>query len=258
MLLTKVDLMCPEKVPMNSSVSVTLINHCSLPTPPIRWKFCAHEIFSGKKLVFADDAPFLADHCGGIHISLKSSRVYDYLGLISIPIGRNIQKTILVMPEVVPVKEIPSFKKYLSSGWKPKPGGGFSETYDLREYRPGDDLRQVHWKLAAKTGKIILREPTIPVRGKLLLSMCLYGTEGELDRKFGRLIYLANYFLEKNLTFELQCHTGHGNECYTINSRTEFSEALHRLLQSPLLAEDMTSTVNASWHYRIGGDPYEE
>ena len=257
-LLTKIDLVCPETIPMNSRVFVTLYDRCSLPTPPIKWKFQAYESFSKKKLTFHANAPFLADHCGSIYISLKRSYIYDYLGLVSIPIGRKIQKTILVLPETVPVKNIPSLKKYLAANWKPKPGGGFSENYDLREYHPGDDLRQVHWKLAAKTGKIIVREPIIPIRGNLVLSMTLKGSESELDRKFGRLSFLSEYFIEKELPFEIQCATGDGLHRFKIRSKGDFTQALHTLLQLPLATEDMTAVANASWHYRIGGGEYEE
>ena len=258
MLLTKVELLCPEKVSMNSRVAVMLTDSCPLPTPPIKWKFCAYESFSGKVLTFKANASFLADHCGTIHISLKHSKVYDYLGLFSLPVGRKLRKTVLVIPEPIPVRNIPSLKKFLASNWKPKPGGGFSENYDLREYRPGDDLRQVHWKLAAKTGKVILREPTVPVRGKLVLSMVLMGSPDELDRKFGRLTYLSNYFLEKELPFEICCGTGEGKRCFTVESLTDYSNALHTLLQLPLAKEDTVSISQASWHYRIGGESHEE
>ena len=255
-LLTKVELVCPEKVSMNTGVSVKLRAHCPLPVPPVKWKFLAYESFTGKKLTFASHAPFLADHCGSIHISLRRSFVYDYLGLIRFPVGRKLRKTILVLPDTVPVTNLPALKKYLAANWKPKPGGGFAENYDLREYRPGDDLRQVHWKLAAKTGKVILREPTIPIRGKLVLSMVLKGTSHEIDRKFGRLTYLVHFFLDKELAPEIHCLTGDGVRCFPVKTEQDFSAALDLLLQQSVSAEEDLSVTNASWHYRIGGEEY--
>lgn len=256
-LLTKTVLLCPQQVHMNTAVFVKLRATCPLPIPPIKWKFLAQESFSGKQLTFAGNAPFLADHCGAITITLKKSFIYDYLGLFRFPMGRKERTTLLVLPESVPVTDLPSLKKYLAANWKPKPGGGFSENYDLREYRPGDDLRQIHWKLAAKTGKTILREPTIPIRGKLVLSMVIKGTPEELDRKFGKLVYLSSYFLPMDLSFEIHCGTGSEVRCFSVRTEQDFKQALLQLLQLPLTEEDSVKVINASWHYEIGGEDHE-
>ena len=138
-LMTKVDLLCPERVPLNSEVSVKLNPRCPLPIPPIQWSFQAHENFSNNRLTFSGNASFLADHCGTIKISTKSAYIYDYLGLIPLPMFKKGTKSILIIPTPLPLKALPSLKRYLASNWKPKPGGGFSENYDLREYVPGDD-----------------------------------------------------------------------------------------------------------------------
>ncbi len=257
MLLTKIELVCPEQVSMNTAVSVKLKTTCPLPLPPIKWKFLAYESFSCKKLTFAENAPFLADHCGSISVSLKRSYIYDYLGLFRFPKGRKEKQTLVVLPASMAVTDLPGLKKYLAATWKPKPGGGFSENYDLREYRPGDDLRQIHWKLAAKTGKTILREPTIPVRGKLVLSMAIKGSPEELDRKFGRLVYLADYFLSMDLPFELSYGTGDKCCSFSIKTEQDFREALLTMLQLPLTQSDSVPVANASWHYKIGGEPDE-
>lgn len=255
--LTKMDLSCPAHIPMNTAVFVKPRTTCPLPLPPIKWKFLAHESFSGKKLTFVGNDPFLADHCGAITVSLKQFYVYDYMGLFRFPKGKKEKQTLLVLPEPVPVANLPSLKKYLAANWKPKPGGGFSENYDLREYRPGDDLRQIHWKLAAKTGKVILREPTIPIRGKLVLSMSIKGTPEDLDRKFGQLVYLADHFLSMDLNFVIACGTGTEVRTFSIKSEQDFRDALFTMLQLPLTESDFIPVTNASWHYRIGGEQDE-
>jgi len=45
-----------------------------------------------------------------------------------------------------------------SSGRQSKAQGSGTELMKLREYRPGDPLRMVHWKASARTGKWVVRE----------------------------------------------------------------------------------------------------
>lgn len=50
-----------------------------------------------------------------------------------------------------------------------KPGSDPSETFGVREYLPGDPIRQIHWKLSQKTDATMLRELGLPVVNRTLL-----------------------------------------------------------------------------------------
>ena len=39
-----------------------------------------------------------------------------------------------------------------------RPGDDPGETFDIREYREGDSIRQIHWKLTGKMDRLIIRE----------------------------------------------------------------------------------------------------
>jgi uncharacterized protein (DUF58 family) len=65
---------------------------------------------------------------------------------------------VLVYPAVRPLaaKEIPAA---LDAGWRERHRrGGGTGLYNLRPYRPGDDMRLVHWKTSARLGDLILKE----------------------------------------------------------------------------------------------------
>lgn len=47
-------------------------------------------------------------------------------------------------------------------------GNDLSEIFALRDYVPGDSLKQIHWKLSSKRGELIVREPSLPVEKSLL------------------------------------------------------------------------------------------
>ena len=142
----------------------------------------------------------------------------------------------------------------MAQAWKPKPGGGLAENHELRLYRPGDSMNQIHWKLSAKTGKYIVREAMEPIRNRILVTMELKGTPEQLDRKFGRLLWLGSHLLELGLCFEVQVLTGKGMRSMQIGKREDLLAAMDLLLSSPpAIKEDHLSVEAAAWQYRIGG-----
>ena len=65
---------------------------------------------------------------------------------------------VLVYPAVRPLAraEVPAA---LESGWRERHlRGRGAGLYNLRQYRPGDDPRLLHWKTSARTGDLVLRE----------------------------------------------------------------------------------------------------
>ena len=54
-------------------------------------------------------------------------------------------------------------------GYKAKPGGGFYDFYELRQYQSGDSLKNIHWKLSSKQDELIVREPCEPIFNKLII-----------------------------------------------------------------------------------------
>ncbi|MFR5863988.1 MAG: DUF58 domain-containing protein [Acutalibacteraceae bacterium] len=84
---------------------------------------------------------------------------------------------------------------------RPKPGGGFAEEHDIREYRAGDPLNAVHWKLSAKLDELLIREPLIADRGELRLLMDLFGSREALETAFGKLAYIGGELLRRMMAF---------------------------------------------------------
>lgn len=254
MALTRARLDCPAAVLLAQQVKPEVTPECGLPCL-VSWRFRVRLPHSDKPHRLKKDAAFTAEHCGCVTLELRSAWKYDYLGLFRWPLRRRETRQILVWPKPVPVEDLPSLKRYLAARRVPKPGGGFAEDYDLRLYRPGDNLRQIHWKLAAKTGKLVFREPTVPVRGKLALTMALSGTPDELDEKLGKLLYVSQTLLKQALAHELHCLTGDGVKVCAISDEAALSAAMAELLCARPASEGAAPSVHASWQYHIGGEP---
>lgn len=204
----------------------------------------------------AEDLP--TEHCGGYCCAITKAKVYDYLGLFSMPMKRSGPQTVTVRPQSVPL-EVPSLEQLTTKAWRPKPGGGFAENHELRLYRPGDSIQQIHWKLSAKTGKLILREPMEPVHSLFLLRLDLNGNPEQIDKKLGNLLWLGRYLLERNFHFRIQAQTGEGISTDSVANEQMLLQALDKLLVSKPATEGtvLDRHVRADWQYYIGGGSHE-
>ncbi len=245
---------------MGETGEVWLSGSSRFPLPPFRGRLCLKLWATGETWVCPLYQELPGNHCGSIRVTAERTRVCDYLGLFAFPAGRREGRTILVRPLPVAVTALPDLQRYTAKSWRPKFGGGFAENHELRLYRPGDSLNQVHWKLSAKTGKLTVREAMEPRRGRLLLTMNLRGTPEERDRKLGRLLWLGNFLLRQEAAFTLGVLTGNGAETLSISEEKALQKAIDRLLQAPLAREGdiRDREYAASWQYHIGGGPDEE
>lgn len=253
---------CPagqEILEMWDNTELWLLGSCTYPMPPFRGTLILRRCFDGQTQRYREDMEPLTNHCGGITVTAHRVRICDYLGLFSMPVWKKESKTILVRPQPVPVPLPEDLHRHVSMQWKPRCGGGFAENHELRQYRPGDSLNQVHWKLSAKTGELILREPVEPVQGRVLLTMHLRGTPEETDRKFGRLLWLGNHLLEQALPFEIRCLTGEGILHFSVEDTSALRRAIDTLLCRSFADEGdiREQGFSAPWHCHIGGDPDE-
>ena len=249
----------PEVLTLGETEELWLLGTDPLPMPPFRGKIILRRCITAEQWRYKVGRGLYADHCGGIVATVEKGRICDYLGLFSFPVRKKAQKLLLIRPEPVSIPNLPDLQRYLAGAWRPKFGGGFAENHELRLYRPGDSLNQVHWKLSAKTGKLILREPMEPERGLVLLTMNLRGTGEELNRKFGRLLWLGSYLLEQNVHFEIRALTEKGIEQFPVTAEPELTKAIDSLLCARAAAEGdiRERSYRASWQYHIGGGPDE-
>lgn len=248
-----------EVLTQGEEAEIWLLGSCPFPIPPFRGRIQATACFTGRVWRCDRDRDFPTEHCGGYRLAVEKARVCDYLGLFSFRARKTKELLVLVRPRVQPVTDLVDPKRMEIGSWVPKPGGGFSENHEHRLYRPGDSLNQLHWKLSAKVGDLILREPMEPVRGAVLLTLSLRGTPVELDRKIGRMLYAGNYLLGRELDFEIHALTGAGVLTYHVDSGSALLKATDRLLASPLAAQEdvWDDAPEAGWQYHIGGDADE-
>lgn len=260
MLTARFRLALPRTARLGQPLELKLRCKCPLPLPAWRCKLLVERPLTGQSWRSRELDSLPTEHCGTVTVTVRGAGIYDYLGLARLPIRLEARTyRTVVRPVPVPVADLPGLESALSRAWKPKPGGGFAENHELRLYRPGDNIQQIHWKLSAKTGSLILREPMEPVRGRVLLRMDLKGDPQRLDLLLGQLLWLGQQLLERDVHFQLQCLTGNGIDLWHIGSHAELDRVLDGLLSHPPATSGSLrdKPEQAHWQYFIGGDLHE-
>ena len=249
----------PERLRIDDRAEVHLMGGSDWPVPPFRGELRMEHSLTGQARRSRYDRQLPTDHCGAIDVVPEKTYVYDYFGLWRFKVRKVTSLRVIVMPRPVKLRNVPDVERFLARAWRPKSGGGYAENHELRLYRPGDSISQIHWKLTAKTGKPIIREPMEPQRGMVLVTADIKGTPEELDRMFGRLLGLGRYLLSKGMPFTLQAMTGEGLQSFPVGEESQLQKALENLLSAKSAGEGsvLDREISASWHCHVGGEPHE-
>ncbi len=258
MMTVQAGLRCPETVGMGVPAKTALQISCRFPAPPIHCRIKLYHHLTGSSYIGKPGERIPTEHCGCMRISCNRLFATDYLGLFRRRLHNDGAVCVYIHPKAVPCSLPEHLYGQAVSLWKPKSGGGFSENHELRPYRPGDDLRSIHWKMTAKTGKLIYREPIVPLQEGCLLSLTLCGDAHILDKKLGQLSWLNHTLLQRHCAHEVQCHTADGIVRYRVDSRRAAEEGLNTLLCSRAAQGEFVPTpFPGQQQYRIGGDGNE-
>ena len=104
-----------------------------------------------------------AEHCGTLSAEFADAAVSDWFGLWHFPVSETERKTVTVYPDLYPVRisdsDRPGNRSADLREQMLKSGSDSPVSGDIREYVPGDPIRQIHWKLSEKTDRLLIREP---------------------------------------------------------------------------------------------------
>lgn len=255
MCTARVSIRCPKQVQVDTPAHTALQVDCKFPVPRVKSKLHLHNLLTGARYTGSPGDGIPTRQCGCMVLSWDKIVIFDYLGLFRKKVTDGQGSEISIFPK--PVKSpMPSAQTDgLVYSWRAKPGGGFSENRELRLYRPGDNLRHIHWKLTAKTQKLIYAEPIEPVQQGYLLSVCL---SGNLEDKLGRLLYISRYLLSQDKPHQVQCKAEDATVTFSVVDNHTLQEGMAEILrQKPAKTEQVIYAEGVLWHHHIGGDGNE-
>ena len=115
-------------------------------------------------------------------------------------------------------------------------GYDLAEVYALREYAPGDSLRQMHWKLSSKLDKLVVREPSLPVRRSVLVfwERTQTASPEQSDAQADVVITACRSLLESGVQFTVCWNDAAEQQCVSqpVRSVDELTGLLPRLLSA--------------------------
>ena len=253
---------CPRHTPI--PLEAELENHSLFPVPEMRVQIqCVDEYsetvrdFQSTALLDSRETVRLrwsiqAEHYGIVRVCGKKFTVTDPLGVTRVS-GAFPKESyrIAVLPRLTGEEN----GVYAPSGTGEDAAGlgkteELGDTYELRTYREGEPLRNVHWKVTAKTGELMVREYEKQAANALLVYLDLntYGkpfTRSDHDVFLEAVAAFAAGQLEKDDPFVFLWHSGSGELCRrSVNSRHTALEALEALVREKPRSGETTHKEN--------------
>ncbi|CDE44577.1 putative uncharacterized protein [Clostridium sp. CAG:411] len=108
--------------------------------------------------------PFQCEHCGSVTFELKKVRVIDYFGIFAYTKKMNEKLVLAVLPKCEETEDWQETSEDVSQQDAVVDvsmdlyAGNSEEQRDIREYRPGDSLKWIHWKVSSKRQQLMTRE----------------------------------------------------------------------------------------------------
>ena len=235
--------------------------------------FDAKNLLTGRKeriavLLAPDMAPtetFLipidAACCGHYVLDLASAGTVDALGLFDIPFpGVSFSGSATVYPPMIDVDVLPARGRMASesgaSYGHDRRGQDRSEVFEMRDFHDGDSFKQVHWKLSARFGDLMVREASLPTDYDIAILRDAHigpeedGREDAANAVMSMLSALSLALLRQGLSHAVVYRDAEGMHAQRVDSRAGFEDMMDAMLSMPLEA-DLPHDPNAFDQIRI-------
>lgn len=188
-------------------------------------------------------------YCGRVKVSVPVIRLYDCFGLIGIRCKTEERRYAVIQPDTFETAiclqsnagSIADSDAYAQD----RPGEDLTETYQIREYVPGDSPRQVHWKLSSKFDRLIVRDPALPIIRNVLVFWERTGQSGDrelIDTQAEILLSVCRNLLDQAIPFTVGWNDTDRNLCvlHEIGDWDTFVGVIPRLLRAAGVKEGIS------------------
>jgi hypothetical protein len=195
--------------------------------------------------VFTQSVSFA--HAGRIRLSIEKAGVCDPLGLVCLKTKRacRMNAGLLVQPEVRALAGVDgdggAGRDIENDGlMQVVKGDDPSELYDIREYRPGDRVTRIHWKLSERAGRLMVKDLGRVLAGDALVMIDLNGGAEEADALLTALASVSAAFARAGVSHDIEWWYGAregGLRKEHVASETDRNRAVAALLTGSRLTD---------------------
>lgn len=213
-----------------------------------------------KRLSFSETGQWelSSDHCGCILCAVTQVRVREIFGIFSRRVPCTAKKRLTVLPDTFPIllsKSRPVGMTDSPEAYAPdRRGSDRTETFQIREYVPGDPLQQIHWKLSSKWEKLTVREPAHPIDRTLTVFLEQWDecrTPEQADCLLEAVTSVCQALTESGYAYRL-CWNGETLQSMDVTGQEQLAEAVSAILKAERSAALTTGTALAQAEV-IGG-----
>lgn len=131
------------------------------------------KLSASPKSMSSGEFEIASDKCGYINISSGKVYLCDIFGIFPVKADVYSEGKISVMPETFDMNvnlSVSYISKTDEDMYSPdKSGSDYSETFQIREYVPGDSIKAIHYKLSEKMDAVYVKEASLPITRSVLV-----------------------------------------------------------------------------------------
>lgn len=231
------------------------------------WRGCIEVLFECKNLMTGDvqrvparllpaagaierfELPMGTDCCGMVAVSLVRAVCFDPLGFVRNTVSAtDYEASYTVYPALLDMQvEVSRASRpdvFGSDYDRQRKGQDRSEVFALRDFREGDSMKQVHWKLSARFGDLVVRVPARPADCDVaILAGVVSGSIEDRDRvrvlnaTFSLIASISLSLLRQGIVHDVAHEVDSQVSSSIIDSREAFDDMLDALMVAPLARE---------------------
>lgn len=193
-----------------------------------------------------------SEYCGRIRVAVPRVTLYDCFGLVGFRYETEALAHMTVQPDTFETNVVlipnPSSTDDSEVYSQERPGMDMTETYQIREYVPGDSIRQIHWKLSNKFDKLIVRDPGLPITRNVLVFWERTGDTGDfdtIDAQAEVIVSLCRSLMDNGIRFNIGWNDTDRNLCiiHEIRDMDELVGIIPRLLRATGRADGISGAA---------------
>lgn len=188
---------------------------------------------------------FSSMHCGNISFAIDSFQLYDYLNLFRFHKKTNQEVLVSILPDFHIIEEKlvwenPNVLVQSDLYSTTKSGDDSSEIFSIHEYREGDRINHIHWKLSLKEDTLMVKEFGLPLDCSVVILVELYKNNlkslKEIDIALQSVLSLSFSMVLKQQKHYIAWYDCYDGICKRskIDKEEDLYEALSMLFQSNL------------------------